>query len=55
MAKGPLADKIEVFRSRAAECERLANEVTDPDTRRILREAATNWRIIANRIERMGW
>ena len=55
MSKGPLSDKIAVFRSRAAECERLANATNDSETRRILREAATNWRIIANRIERMRW
>jgi hypothetical protein len=55
MSKGPLSDKIDVFRSRAAECERLANEAKDLETRRILRDAATNWRIIADRIERMDW
>ncbi len=46
--------KAEEFRARAAECEEKANQSKDAEAKRLLREAAENWRSIATQAERLG-
>jgi hypothetical protein len=41
------------YRTKANECDTLADEAKDPEARRMLREAADNWRTMAERAERM--
>jgi hypothetical protein len=41
----------EEFRERAAECDKLAAEATNPHAREVLYDAAQRWRFIANEIE----
>jgi hypothetical protein len=43
------------FRAKARECDRLADEAKDYETERILREAAKNWRFMADQAELLGW
>jgi hypothetical protein len=45
----------EEYRAKAAECDRLAGEAENPDAKRLLREAANNWWLIAEEAERLGW
>jgi hypothetical protein len=47
--------RAEEFRVKAAECDRLADEAIDPDAKRMLREAANNWWLMADQAERLGW
>ena len=47
--------RAEEFRAKAAECDRLADEAIDPDAKRLLREAANNWWLIAEEAECLGW
>ena len=47
-------DKAAEFRARAVECDKLADKAHDPEAKRMLREAAQNWRTLAERAERMG-
>jgi hypothetical protein len=43
------------FRAKAKECDGLANEAKDSEAKRILCEAAKNWRFMADQAERLGW
>jgi len=40
------------FRAKADECERNAQEATDVEAKRLLLEAAENWRTLAAQAER---
>jgi len=44
--------KAENFRTNAIECDKLADEAWDPETKRMLHEAAKNWRVLADQVER---
>jgi hypothetical protein len=46
--------KAEEFRSSAAECDKLAEQAKDPEAKRMLREAASNWRKMAEQAQRFG-
>jgi hypothetical protein len=46
--------KAEDFRAKAVECDKLADAAWDPEAKRMLREAANNWRLLADQAERMG-
>jgi hypothetical protein len=39
--------KLEYFRAKAVECDKLADKATDPEGKRMLREAAEDWRWLA--------
>jgi hypothetical protein len=45
--------KEEEFRAQAAECDKLADHTTDPEAKLIFREAAENWRKMAD--QRRKW
>jgi hypothetical protein len=47
--------KVPYFRTKAAECDKLADKASDPEAKRNLREAAENWRIMAYQADRLGW
>ena len=47
--------RAEEFRTKAAECDRLADEAIDLEAKRMLREAANNWWLMADQAERLGW
>jgi hypothetical protein len=47
--------KADAFRARAAECDKAADEAKNPEAKRFLRQAADNWRIMAEQAERLGW
>ncbi len=47
--------KVDEFRANAAECEKLADQAKDPEAKRMLREAADNWRKMADQAQRLGW
>ena len=40
------------FRAKATECDKLADEVQEPEAKRTLQEAAKNWRVLADQVER---
>ena len=42
------------FRAKAAECEEKADQAKDAEAKRLLREAAENWRSLATQAERLG-
>jgi len=44
--------KAEEFHAKAAECERKAQQAKDTEAKRLLREAADNWRSMASDAER---
>ena len=44
--------KAEEFHAKAAECERKAEQAKDTEAKRLLREAADNWRSMASDAER---
>jgi hypothetical protein len=46
--------KSEEFRNKATECDRLADAAKDLEAQRMLREAANNWRTMAEEAERVG-
>ena len=46
--------KSEEFRTYAAECEKLAREAKDPDTKRRFDEMAADWKQMAEWHERRG-
>jgi hypothetical protein len=41
----------EDFRARGAECDKLADNATDPTAKRLFREAANNWRTMAEQAD----
>ena len=45
-------NKSEDFRSYAAECEKIAREAKDPDTKRRFDEMAADWKQMAEYLER---
>jgi hypothetical protein len=47
--------KAEKLRAHTAECDKLADQATDPEAKRMLREAADNWRKMAEQARRHGW
>ena len=46
--------KAEYFRDKAVECDKLADEAKDVEAKRLLREAAENWRYMAAQAERLS-
>jgi hypothetical protein len=48
-------NRADDFRAKARECDRLAAEAKDSEAKRILCEAAKNWRLMADQAERFGW
>jgi hypothetical protein len=46
--------KSEDFRIYAAECEKIASEATDPDTKRRFNEMAADWKQWPSTFERRG-
>jgi hypothetical protein len=48
-------NSAEDFRAKAVECDNLAEKAWDPEAKRMLREAANNWRLLADQAERIGW
>jgi hypothetical protein len=48
-------NRADDFRAKARECDRLAEEAKDSEAKRILREAAKYWRLMADQAERLGW
>jgi hypothetical protein len=47
--------KAEEYRRTAQECERMSEESKDPEAKRILKEAAEQWRNMAAQADRLGW
>jgi hypothetical protein len=47
--------KADEFRARAAECDEKADQAKDTEAKRMLREAAENWRSMAAQAERHEW
>jgi hypothetical protein len=47
--------KADEFRASAAECDNLADKAKDPEAKRMLREAADNWRKMSEQAQRLGW
>ena len=43
------------FRALATECDKLADDAQDPEAKRMLHEAAKNWRIMAEHAEHLRW
>jgi hypothetical protein len=43
------------LRTKATECDKLADKASDAEAKRMLREAADNWRAMADQAERLGW
>ena len=43
------------FRAKADECERKAHQAKDAEAKRLLMEAAQNWRNMAEQADRHGW
>jgi hypothetical protein len=43
------------FRARAVECDKVADEAEDLKAKRILHEAARNWRVVAEHAKHFGW
>jgi hypothetical protein len=46
--------KAEEYREQAADCERRANEVRDPEAKKYFADCARLWRFMAEQAER-GW
>jgi len=44
-----------MFRAKAVDCDKLADKAGDAEAKRMLREAAENWRTMADQAERLGW
>jgi hypothetical protein len=44
--------KADEFRASAVECDKLADQAKDPEAKRMLREAADNWRKMADQAQR---
>lgn len=47
--------KAEEYRARAADCEKKATEATDIEAKRLLQEAAKEWRYMAAQADPHGW
>jgi hypothetical protein len=47
--------KAEEYRRKAEECDRLADEARDAEAKRMLKEAAQQWRQMASTAERHRW
>jgi hypothetical protein len=45
--------KVEYYRAKALDCDVLADKATDAEARRLLREAAEDWRILAAQVEQL--
>jgi hypothetical protein len=43
------------FRAKADECEKKAEQPKDAEAKRVLREAAHEWRMLAAQAERREW
>jgi hypothetical protein len=52
---GIAVSKAEDFRAKAVECDKLADKASDAGAKRMLQEAAQNWRLMADQAERLGW
>ena len=50
-----VVSKSEEYRAKAAECEKKATEATDVEAKRLLQEAATEWRSMAAQADRHEW
>jgi hypothetical protein len=50
---GNAVGKVEYYRAKALECDVLADKATDAEARRLLREAAEDWRILAAQVEQL--
>jgi hypothetical protein len=46
--------KAEDFRAKAAEFDKLADEASEATAKNLFREAADNWRTMAEQVERWG-
>ena len=49
-----MLSRSEEYWSKAAECERLAVQITSPLEKRVMLEQARQWRILAKQAERQG-
>jgi hypothetical protein len=49
-----IVSKAEEFHAKAAECDRKAEQAKDIEAKRLLKEAADNWRSMASQAERQG-
>jgi hypothetical protein len=47
--------KAEEYRAIAAECEKKAAEASDVEAKRLLQEAAVEWRTTAAQADGHGW
>jgi hypothetical protein len=47
--------RADAFRVKAAECDNLADQAKDPETKRMFAEAANHWRMMAEQAQRHGW
>ena len=43
--------KADEYRAKAVECDKLADKATDEEAKRQFREAAKNWRSVAQQAE----
>lgn len=46
--------KPEALRAKAAECDKKADQAKDPESKRLLQQAADDWRSMAVQAERFG-
>jgi hypothetical protein len=47
--------KAEVLRAKAEGCDKKADKAKDVEAKRLLQDAADNWRSMADQAERFGW
>jgi hypothetical protein len=47
--------KAEAFRTKATECDKLADQAQYPEAKRMFCEAANHWRAMAEQAQRHGW
>jgi hypothetical protein len=47
--------KEEQYRRKAQDCDRMSDEAKEPEAKRMLKEAAEQWRQMAAQAERHGW
>jgi hypothetical protein len=54
MSGNGVVSKADEYRARAAECEKLAEQASEPTARNLLRQVADNWRTMAMQADRFG-
>jgi len=48
-------NKADEYQAKAAECDKQAGEITDPEAKRMMHEAAEGWRKLAEQARQRRW